>query len=445
MGFGVLEENVVYPALAVAYSMLFARKVIVSALCMFPSSILYAIVHNAYSKGAHQGIYAVEFGPQTITTLFKYWTYSVWPSKLDAFVVYDPHVATLLIGSFSLAILSFLVLRNWKEPAALFGMAWFLIAIGPYLLLPNRISAYYPVVPTIGLSLLAASAMQWGWRKSVVTRTVTLVLALSFAIPSSYAAWAECREARIRSQIVKNLVMSIDRLSDNQRTRHIFLQGIDDELFRQAIHNSPFRLLGLQHVYIAPSDAQKLTPWNEFKDYSALSPPESVVLQHLENGSGIVLRFENPRTANVTSFYRAVLRQRIKDNGFPQRIDPGDLLFQDYLKDGWHQIEDQHRWMSQQASFTISGKHGAGQALHIDAMCATEQQVDAPLLMTATISGKTIGQPIRIDRCDSEVDLSFPLPSPSEQIEVTLSLNKASKFPPDTRALGLVIRRIEIR
>ena len=134
VGFGVLEENVVYPALAVAYCMLFARKFIVSALCMYSASILYAIVHNAYSKGAHQGIYAVEFGPQTITTLFKYWTYSVWPSKLDSFVVYDPHVATFMISAFSLIILGFVVLRNWKEPAALFGMAWFLIAIGPYLL-----------------------------------------------------------------------------------------------------------------------------------------------------------------------------------------------------------------------------------------------------------------------------------------------------------------------
>ena len=447
VGFGVLEENVIYPALAVLYSAMFARKYVIPAVWMVPASVLYALVHNSFAKGAHQGIYAIELGAKTLPTLFKYWTYSVWPSNLNAFAPIAPVAEELAIGVISVMLLSFVLLRNRKEPVALFGFAWYLIAIGPYLLVPNHICSYYPVVPTIGLSLVAANAMQWAWSKGAIARTVAAVLAVTFAVPSGYSAWLECFEARKHSEVVKHFVLSFDRLSDKQKSKNIFLQGIDDELFQNAFFHSPFRLLGMKQVYIVAEDAVKLTHWNGVKDFSVYSPPETIVLRSLDDGTGVVLRFSDQRIINITSAYRAILAARVKSQGPPKSIDPSNRLFQDFLKEGWYAIEDGHRWMSQHASAKIRGRYEAGQSLHIVASCVSVQQSDAPFLLSVTINGTAIGQAGLIARCDSETNLRFPLPtySSNEDLEIVLSLDKTSKVPPDTRLLGCIIHRIEIR
>src|SRR5581483_5243514 len=46
LGFGALELNVVYPALAAAYTLLCARKYFLRTLPLFVPSILFAVVHR---------------------------------------------------------------------------------------------------------------------------------------------------------------------------------------------------------------------------------------------------------------------------------------------------------------------------------------------------------------------------------------------------------------
>ena len=88
LGFGALELNVVYPAIAAAYTLLCAsrartgRQACPHILPMFAVSIAYALVHNAAAPVQKTGDYAMHFTGAMFRTLGKYWTWSVGPTFL---------------------------------------------------------------------------------------------------------------------------------------------------------------------------------------------------------------------------------------------------------------------------------------------------------------------------------------------------------------------------
>ena len=439
IGFGVLEENVVYPALALVYAFFFARKYVWQAAWLAPASILYAIAHQYFAKSAHKGIYAMEVGAKTLPALLQYWTFSIWPSNFES-PVSIPAMAILTI-----ALLAYLLWRGRNEPVALFALAWFLITVAPYLLVPNHISDYYLVVPTIGLALFAANALHTAWGTNIVLRIVVVILTALHVLPSAYMAWTSCLHARTESTVVKNLVLGVDQLTPNLRNKNIFLAGIDNQLFSTAIYHHPFRLLGMTRVYVTPEDAAKLQPWQGIQDFSSFSLPANSVLHSLENGSGVALRFDGQRLTNITPSYREQLSKLVKADGPPRRIDPGLSLFDEYLTSGWYLAEQRHRWMSQRVVLLIGNARNPGESLHVACSCAEIQQRDMPFTLTATIAGKRL-PPVKITQCGTGLDFSFPLPKGNtELLEVVLELDKTSKIEGDKRPLGLAVQRIEIR
>ncbi len=440
-GFGVLEENVVYPMLAIAYAALFARRYLRHAAAMFPVSILYAAVHHYFAKGDHQGIYGIEVGAKTVPAFFQYWALSLWPRTLES-LVSVPHWVPVLAVLLLTTVLAASLLRS---PLAIFGLAWFLITLGPYLLVPNHISDYYLVIPTIGLSILAASSLLHAWRSGWIIRTVAGLLTLAYIGPSAYASWNSCLQSRNNSTQAKQLVLGVHRLSAKYKGKHIFLNGIDDTLFRIAVYDRPFRLLGLNQVYLTPDNADSLVPFQDLREYGGYTLPAVSVLRTLENDTGSVLQVDGDRFTDITPSYRFRLRHRSKEQSPPRRIDPGDGLFDPYLASGWHQPEVRHRWMQQKAAFVIGPALAAGESLHLVGFCAASQQRDAPFLLTVAIDQQTL-PPVSISLCGAGFDLAFSVPNTSPQgYAITLALDKVSKFDFDSRPLGLAIQRMEIR
>ena len=95
LGFGALELNVVYPAIAAAYTLLCVRRAPIGSrgrpgsgtssartLPMFAVSIAYALAHNAAAPAQKTGDYAMHFTGAMFRTLGKYWTWSVGPTFL---------------------------------------------------------------------------------------------------------------------------------------------------------------------------------------------------------------------------------------------------------------------------------------------------------------------------------------------------------------------------
>ena len=450
LGFGVLEENVVYPALTLAYAFFFARNYLRSALWLTPASIVYASAHHYFAKASHEGVYAVELGAKTLPALLQYWILSLWPEKLSTFVSVPQGLAISVVALLSAAFAAYLFLKGRNQPCALFGIAWFLVSVAPYLLVPNHVSEYYLTVPTIGLALFASIALLTSWKEGFASRTFAVLLTAIHVVPSGYSAWISCQKVRMDSTQIKSLVFGVDQLKGKKRNQNIFLEGIDDQLFTYAFFHHPFRLVGIHRIYLTPENAVSLAPWDGMTDFSEYALPAAAILRSIETGTGVVLRFANHQLIDTTNSYTARLRERVKEAGPPTRIDPGSELFDPYLTSGWYQAEARHRWMSQRAVFTIGGLSGGGLStpghiLHLTCSCAEVQQRDAPFRLSVTINGKQLPT-VQIPQCGSALEFKFPIPEGGgNKMEVVLALDKVSKLDFDKRLLGLAIQRIEVR
>src|SRR5580698_7527237 len=86
LGFGALEVNVVYPALAAAYVLFVApresrRRLLTGLAPLFCLSILYFLVHRAAVAFPASGPYAVHVDRRMFRTLAAYWKWSLVPGS----------------------------------------------------------------------------------------------------------------------------------------------------------------------------------------------------------------------------------------------------------------------------------------------------------------------------------------------------------------------------
>src|SRR5580698_6177702 len=84
LGFGALEVNVVYPALAAAYVLFVAdaskrRKLLLGLIPLVGISVAYFFVHNAVAPLSSGGPYGVHFDSRIFRTLALYWKWSLLP------------------------------------------------------------------------------------------------------------------------------------------------------------------------------------------------------------------------------------------------------------------------------------------------------------------------------------------------------------------------------
>src|SRR5262249_18228102 len=144
LGFGALEINVVYPALAAAYTWLCARSYFRGPLPLFIPSILFTVIHRPAGPAAAAPSYAMRFDGSILHT---FWQYLVWARGVNHFS--GPHappewmwtigVALILSGLAAFAVLK---LRQGNQ-APIFFAAWFVIVLAPVLPLREHLTEYY--------------------------------------------------------------------------------------------------------------------------------------------------------------------------------------------------------------------------------------------------------------------------------------------------------------
>ena len=82
LGLGALEINVVYPALAALYALLFARSLLKKVLPMFAVSALAVFVHFHFAPLSASGVYAPVLDARVFSTVWTYWTWALGPMPL---------------------------------------------------------------------------------------------------------------------------------------------------------------------------------------------------------------------------------------------------------------------------------------------------------------------------------------------------------------------------
>ena len=334
LGLGALETNVVYPALAACYAILWEPKRLRRIAPMFAVSALFVWVHFHFA-GAQGGVYAMHFDAALPGTLWTYWRWALGSGPLAA------------ILALSCAALAFAGWRAWKHDyLPLFGLAWFAITLAPYLPLRDHQTDYYLAVPAIGIAILGASAVAGAPRAAA---GVGIAAYLAMSLP---AAWTATLWHHQRSQKVADLVLGVEEIRRHDPGKIVLLDGIDTDLFFAGMADVPFLALRIPYVYLAPGSAAHIQADAELLDKFEL--PEGMALDAVKSRRAVVYRMENGVLRNRTARFR-MMAEGLWKAGPPRFINLGDALFEPYLGPGWSAASDGYRSMNGTASLRIGG------------------------------------------------------------------------------------------
>jgi hypothetical protein len=441
LGFGAMEANVVYPALAVVYALFCARRYLWKTLAMVPVSIAYAVLHAAVASVPATGVYAPHWDFSMVRTLVTYWKWSLGPVYL---LTPFHHVRHWQLGAGMVLLtlaLGYFLFRQWQagKRVAAFFLLWFPLLLAPELPLRDHVTEYYPFLALIGLCWLGGWGLAAGWHSGKAARAAAVALAAIYGLMATPCTVMLCRWNRDLTIRSLHLVEGVAGARQLHPDKAILLDGVDADLFWNAVFPGAFRLVGIDRVYLAGVDPS-LREHPEWGQPDALVLAGDVTTRALANDEVEVYDVRGPRLRNITSAYARQPRER----DLPRLIEAGDPLVAGFLGPEWYPIETNHRWMPRRATLRIGGPLHSGQSLHLRGNCTAEQLRDGPLTVTVTVDGFRL-PPATVAATPFEA--VFPLPDRlvgKPAIQVTIEVNRTVRPGSDVRDLGLAFGEIAV-
>ena len=450
IGFGALEINIIYPGLVIAWCVLAQRwKQLPAAIPMALVSVAYFLYHNAVAPTATSGPYALHADASMLSTLGYYWKNAFGGRPLSNlmlpawFIQLGQQAPWPLTIGFLVAVIAAIRARRWM---ALFGFAWFLGALVPVLPLRDHISDYYLTIPTIGIAIAAADALSrlWMWRPWAGATALAITVFL-YAVPSGWAGRGIAIYNRDRSTDAEKLVFGVQRARELHPNQAILLTDVSTELFWSAMNDKPFRLLGLDNVFLAPGAENGIQDYPALGDLKSFLFPEGQVVQLLNGNQAVVYSAAEGRLRNITRTYKEIAPSRWKP-GLPHRVDAGNPLFAQCFFDGWYPAEGGNRWMGKRGVLELRGPDKAGESLSLQGYLSKAVLGGRPMNLTVHVDEHTF-PPLTLDQPDSELLHDFPLPDSltgREKVRIVLEVDRAFVPEGETRELSILFGSIGI-
>jgi hypothetical protein len=447
LGFGVMETNLVYPALAAGYTLLFARKRFSTILPLFGVSGLFVILHMVWAKKAASGVYALHFDAAIPQTLLTYFRLCFKPLNIDYFAHTPPQLTYLWAWGASVALLAFVGWSAWRRrflPA--FFLSWFVVLLIPVLPLRDHISPYYLTLPVVGLAALAGGAVACAWRARPPFKVLGIVLAagyLAFSIPGSR------NTTRWWWDLSKRIANTIEGVQEARRVhpeKSIALAGLSNEVFSSGMVDGCFDAMSLRNVFLTPEAAERIQGSRNLRELSTKALTSYALNSGLRSGAIVVLAPEGKGFRDVTGEYMENLR-RSATEGLPRMVDLGMAGFDELLDGDWYGFSGSHRWMGKRAAVRLEGPTSGGEKLHLEGFCSGGAHRPNPQRVSAWADGVPLGTQ-SITRCVSEFRLAFDLPKRlvgNPEVHIEVEVDRTFSVPPDTRQLGLPFGVVSIR
>jgi hypothetical protein len=302
LGFTVLELNVVYPALATAYALCCARRILVKVLPMFVVSAGYTLWHTSIAPLQTSGPYKLYWDTGILSTLWTYWKWALGPNRLIFLGIYPSSFRSVLALLLMAGMFGFLGWKMYRrEWLTAFCAAWFVIALAPLLLLRDHMDGSYLTVPLIGLAMWGGWGVVCGWRAGRLGKIAAVSLLAIYLCVSIPVARVVAVSYYDRTQRIRNFVMSVVDHTRGQKDKLVLLKGVDPELFWQAVVARPFPLFGLSNVYVLAEEGPKIAPEQRLKDYQGLFADQAMARDALRKSDAIVLDVSGGNARDVTS------------------------------------------------------------------------------------------------------------------------------------------------
>ena len=449
LGFGALEINAVYPALAAAYALCCARPYLRKVWPMFLVSAAYAALHFWVAPVQAAGAaYVWRLDSSLLGTLWTYWQWALGPGRLGLVIHAPPRwvglAGTLLL---TLPLAGFVAWKVGKRQwQFLLPLVWFVVVLLPVLPLRDHVEAYYLTLPTAGLAWLGGWALALAFRARWFMKGLAVALAAVYVVAGVAAGRAEMHAVVARSHAVRTLVWGAARVRELHPGKTIVLAGIDSDLFWTGVFPRPFGLVGVRDVYLAPEAVARIQPHPEREPVSDFVIPLSILMDLLTNQRAVVYTPDAGRLRAVTLSYYVEAR-RHWDPGDPRRVDVGQAAFARQLGPSWYEVYQGSRWMPLRATVRLGGPRAASEKLCIEGFCPAAQVAGRPLRVLVGVDGI----PVQVQRLSiGDVRFRWALRIPPEligkqSVEVSVEVERTFTAPPDRRELGLSFGTFEIR
>lgn len=447
MGFGALEINVVYPAIAAAYALLCARRYFVRTLPLFAASGAYTVFHTLVAPKDKSEIYAIVIDSKIFNTLLTYWNWGVGPYRLAGITEELPQwFAPATVAVLTAALLGLVVWSAFERrflPA--FFLSWFGIVILPVLPLRNHISDYYLALPSIGIAMLMAYGLVMAWRYGPRAMAVAIPVAVLYVASGVPVIDAQTRWYEKRGQAVKNLLTGVARARELHPRKLILLTGVSSELFWQGVYDRPLRLLNIDNVYLAPGTEKSIATYPEMAPLSNYVLPASITLRALKRETAVVYEVHDGRLRNITKpyTYRALMEFAKEE---PRQVVAGNEFYSGQLLEGWYSIENGYRWISQKASLRMGGPTQDGQRLYVTGECPEALLQAGPLGFSILVDGSPVYAGTVRKAGEFDVVAKLPLTAVGkDSVIITVEVSRTLSPGGESRKLGLVFGTFEIR
>ena len=305
LGFGVLELNVVYPALALAYALCCARHIIGKIVPLFIFSGIYTWIHMAAAPLQNGGPYRMFWDLSVFSTLWTYWKLALGPNRLILVGIYPSLLRSALAVFLMAGLLGFLLWKlRRREWLAAFFPAWFLIVLAPLLPLRDHINDSYLTIPLIGLAMWGGWAVTSGWRAGLGGRfaaVALLAIYLCVAIPVARVVTVAMAN---RSHEIQNLLLSLVNLTRAEPGKIVLLKGVESDMFWDAFFHRPLRLFGIDEVYLVPEDEPRIDPDSQPNAVRQFFITPARLREALDANRAIVIQVIGSHARDITNDYR---------------------------------------------------------------------------------------------------------------------------------------------
>jgi hypothetical protein len=391
LGFGALEINIVYPALAAAWVLFIAppekrRALLLNLIAPAGLSAAYYLLHRAIAPLPTSGLYAIHVDSRLFRTLALYCRWSVVP-EIWLFVRRWNWVPKLVLG---LAVTSLLILSineiRQRRATALFFVAWFLVTIGPVSILPEHRSFYYLTIPSAAIGMLAA----WGFHTAGRWRVFTLIPIAAYLAAGCADAHARAEVIQARTQGIRGLVLGALAAHERYPSKVILLDGVSRDLYYRSMGQGALADVGAGPVYLTPGSEPAVTDASDIiPAWKTVASPEAT-LHALKSDQAVVYFFAGDHLRNITEAYGRAAPNRFPDR-LPDWADLGNPLNSWLLGPTWLSPDVPVRWMPAEASVRLRVPEGHGNKLLLEGNFTEEQLSASPRHLTVFADGAAVG------------------------------------------------------
>ncbi len=452
LGFFVLETNVVYPAIAAAYTIASprarARGLLRKVAPLFVISLIYSIVHVSFAPLPASGPYKLHWDLRVFQTLTTYWGWALGPGQGRLIGIRSTLIRSSLVWILTAGLFAFLFRHDRGTPRdrqmlAVFFPAWFLIGLAPLLPLRDHIRAEYLTAPILGLAMWAGWAIVSGWHASRLGKIAVVSLLTIYAAISIPVGQAHVRSFHDRSQRIRQFVLSVVDAAHAHPGNAVLLEGVSTELFNDAVYDHAFPLYGIDDLSLVPENRAAIAAPAYFTGTDSFFANTVVAHKAVREHRAVVFDVSTGTARNVTGDYA----KSVKVDAIATRVELAGDLYEDQLGEGWGPKEYGFRWMGKRATVTLAGPAHAAERLYVAGYAPAAVLKDGPVSLRVSIDGFVLST-VRVRNPDADFAFDFEVPerfAGAPKIEVAVEVDRTVTVPPNPRVLGLMFVSFEIR